>query len=343
MSLKDATAVNIQFYHAHPLLIDTTSFIRLEQGRPWIAYEHFIKHFLAPLVLISKDPRLRRLQAQFTEGIPLDLAQKLAPARTKLSPRLLMHLHVPASLARWLPGQTDGGDRTISRGQLTAITQSLIKTIKQLSTPDRPSNWHDYYRDHAYPEEARKAKDRSVSQMLDQVKPKTVWDLGSNTGRYARISARAGAFTIALDNDHNTIEVLYRQVKKEAAGNLLPLILDISSPSPGLGILNQEYRSLTHRGPADLILALALTHHLYFSNRLPFELMARQFSVWGQSLIVEFIDPKDTKINQISKNKQDIKDQYSQKSFEQAFRQYYTIEATTDINTTRRLYRMKSR
>jgi hypothetical protein len=40
MSLKDASAYNIQFHNGKPLLIDTLSFEKLEV-KPWIAYDQF--------------------------------------------------------------------------------------------------------------------------------------------------------------------------------------------------------------------------------------------------------------------------------------------------------------
>ena len=51
MSLKDASAFNIQFLNGSPIFIDTLSFEKYEEGKPWVAYKQFVEHFLAPLVL----------------------------------------------------------------------------------------------------------------------------------------------------------------------------------------------------------------------------------------------------------------------------------------------------
>jgi hypothetical protein len=81
-SLKDASAYNIQFVDGRPVFIDTLSFERHEDGRPWVAYRQFCQHFLAPLALMAGvDIRMSALMKQFIDGIPLDLASRLLPMR----------------------------------------------------------------------------------------------------------------------------------------------------------------------------------------------------------------------------------------------------------------------
>jgi len=54
MTLKDASAYNIQFQDANAKLIDTLSFDDYQEGTPWVAYQQFCKHFLAPLLLMAE-------------------------------------------------------------------------------------------------------------------------------------------------------------------------------------------------------------------------------------------------------------------------------------------------
>src|SRR5574338_267074 len=89
MVLKDASAYNIQFYKGKPVLIDTLSFERYKTDEPWIAYRQFCQHFLAPLALAAYvDIRLLKLLRDYIDGVPLDLASELLPARTKFKPQL---------------------------------------------------------------------------------------------------------------------------------------------------------------------------------------------------------------------------------------------------------------
>src|ERR1051326_2629765 len=95
MSLKDASAYNIQFRAGKPVMIDTLSFERYKEGRPWPAYRQFCQHFLAPLALMSRtDIRLRQMLRTNIDGIPLDLASRLLPRSTWLQAGLLTHIHL---------------------------------------------------------------------------------------------------------------------------------------------------------------------------------------------------------------------------------------------------------
>ena len=87
LSLKDASAFNVQFRRSRPLLIDTLSFEKHEAGAPWVAYQQFCRHFLAPLLLMSRiDPRLGLLSREHPDGVPLDLASELLPWASRFRP-----------------------------------------------------------------------------------------------------------------------------------------------------------------------------------------------------------------------------------------------------------------
>ena len=87
MRLKDASAYNIQFDAGRPILIDTLSFEVGDPTQPWPAYRQFCEHFLAPLALMAyRDPRCGLMLRDFIDGIPVDLAARLMPGRTRLRP-----------------------------------------------------------------------------------------------------------------------------------------------------------------------------------------------------------------------------------------------------------------
>ena len=97
MVLKDASAYNIQFQRGKPTLIDTLSFEIYQEGEPWVAYRQFCQHFLAPLALMAyQDVRLSQLLRVYIDGIPLDLASELLPARTRWNLGLATHIHLHA-------------------------------------------------------------------------------------------------------------------------------------------------------------------------------------------------------------------------------------------------------
>src|SRR5690606_2466158 len=91
------SAYNVQFVHDKAVFIDTLSFETYREGSPWVAYKQFCQHFLAPLALMShSDIRLNRLFINFIDGIPLDIASKLLPKRTRFSLSLGLHLPLHA-------------------------------------------------------------------------------------------------------------------------------------------------------------------------------------------------------------------------------------------------------
>ena len=116
MSLKDASAYNVQFDRGRPIFIDTLSFERYQEGNPWVAYRQACQHFLAPLALMSmRDVRLNQLLIANLDGVPLDLASKLLPARSRVRPSLLFHLHLHA---RMLARHADRSEKPASSARL---------------------------------------------------------------------------------------------------------------------------------------------------------------------------------------------------------------------------------
>jgi hypothetical protein len=330
MSLRDASAFNIQFHRGRPVLIDTLSFEALPQGRPWVAYRQFCQHFLAPLALMSLvDVRLGQLSRVHLDGVPLDLASTLLPGTTRLRPGLLMHLHAHArSQSRHAGGGTAARKRPreVSDRALRGLVDNLRSTVQRLDWQPRETEWVDYYAGDSYSEAALEYKSALVTKFVEQVTPRTAWDLGANTGRHSRTASDAGAFTVAFDIDPGAVEVGYRQMKTDQQERLLPLILDLANPSPPIGWDNAERLSFAQRGPVDLVMALALIHHLAISNNVPLEHIARSFAQFAPSLIIEFVPKSDPKVEVLLASRPDIFPDYHLEGFEAAFAKHFAIE-----------------
>jgi hypothetical protein len=266
MVLKDASAYNIQFHEGRPVFIDTLSFETYREGSPWVAYRQYCEHFLGPLALMAyRDVRLSQLLRRHIDGIPVDLASSLLPAKTRLKGGLLMHLHMHAkSQARHQDNAKGAKAARVSRAGLQGIIDSLESTTRALELKSNTGVWADYYSDTNYSETAAAHKAELVAAYIERAAPSAVWDLGGNVGRYSRLAAERGIFTLSLDLDPAAVELNYRACRKEGIKTLLPLVIDLTNPSPDLGWAHQERASLQSRGPADLLMALALIHHLAF-------------------------------------------------------------------------------
>lgn len=343
MTLKDASAYNIQFVNAKPVLIDSLSFEKYKPGSPWVAYQQFCRHFLAPLALMaSVNVELGKLLKIYLDGIPLNLTSRLLPATTKLSLGLLLHLHFHSHNQQKYAVSKNSAKKIISQTAMMGLIDSLQTTIQKLKWRLPQTEWGDYYSYTNYSRQAMTAKELMVEKMILATKPKSVWDFGANTGRFSRLASKNGIKTLAFDLDPVAVELNYLECRRTNEKNLLPLIQDLTNPSGDIGFANQERDSLIKRGPADTVLVLALIHHLAIANNLPFNQIAEFLSWCGHSLIIEFIPKEDEQVKKLLTSRKDIFLNYSQKKFEADFSHYFNIEQKKVIPETKRtLYLMK--
>lgn len=346
MSLKDASAYNIQFYKGRMTLIDTLSFEVYKDGEPWVAYRQFCQHFLAPLALMAnRDVRLSQLLRVYIDGIPLDLAGALLPSRTRWNLGLASHIHLHAGAQKRYAdvavAEARRG-RKMSREALLGLIESLQAVVRKLEWKPAGTEWADYYQANNYTDSAFEHKKALVGEWLAKVGPKTVWDLGANTGVFSRPAAATGAYVVSADIDPAAVEVNYRLVREQKEQNLLPLLLDLTNPSPGIGWNHRERDSFVGRGPVDAVLALALVHHLAIANNVPLPNVAEFFAGCGEWLVVEFVPKSDSQVQRLLRSRVDIFDEYTRQGFETAFGQRYSIrEASAVRDSERWLYLMK--
>jgi ribosomal protein L11 methylase PrmA len=346
MTLKDASAYNVQFKQGRPVFIDTLSFERYREGQAWVAYRQFCQHFLAPLALMSqKDVRLGQLFRVHLDGIPLDLASFLLPFRSRFRFSLFAHIHLHAKSQKYFADKNpDFNDRKMSLVSLLGLVDNLESAVRQLKCKPAKSEWGDYYRNNNYSDEALQHKSRLISDFLERINPKSVWDLGANTGLFSRIAASQGISTISFDFDFTAVEKNYLECKGKGESRILPLVLDLTNPSPNIGWENRERLSLEERGPADAALALALVHHLAISNNLPLDRIAGFLGRICKRLIIEFIPKDDPQVQKLLSTRKDIFRDYHQQAFEFAFGKYFTLQSSIKIRgTTRTLYLMEKR
>lgn len=341
MSLKDASAYNVQFHEGRPILIDTLSFEEYHEGKPWVAYKQFCEHFLAPLALmVYVDVRLSILFRDFIDGVPLDLASKLLPTKSKFSFSLLMHIHLHAKAQRAYAGKglsSRHKEKRISLHAFRALIDSLHSVTERLRWSPKGTEWEGYYQDTNYSDPAMQHKESLVRDYLSKIKPHTVWDLGANTGRFSEIAASLGANVVAFDVDAGAVEKSYLGLRKANNTKIFPLLLDLTNPSPSIGWAHKERMSLVERGPADAILSLALVHHLAISNNVPFRKIAEFFASITSGLIIEFVPKSDSQVQKLLRTREDIFLDYNQEKFEAAFSSFFEILDFESIRDSERV------
>lgn len=346
MTLKDSSAYNIQFHKGSPIFIDTLSFEKYREDKPWEAYKQFCQHFLAPLALMSyTDIRLNQLLKLYMDGIPLDLTSNLLPFKTKINFLLLMHIHLHASSQKKYESKGSASKNIkIKLSNLTALIDSLSYMVRKFRLKKQDTEWGEYYTFTNYNDLSFTHKKEIIDGYLKEIRPETVWDLGANTGEFTRIAALQGINCMAFDIDPLAVNANYNHVKKNNIGNILPLVMDLTNPSPAIGWNNKERMSMVKRPHPGAVLALAIIHHLAISNNLPFARISKFLSRLSEYLIIEFVPKSDSQVKILLESRKDIFQEYDESHFEQEFSVYFDICKKEKIREAERVvYLMKSK
>lgn len=330
MSLKDSSAFNVQFQYGKPIFIDTLSFELYTEGRPWVAYGQFCKHFLAPIALMARvDPGLCKMFIIHIDGIPLDLTAKMLPFWSRFNFGLYMHIFLHAKLQRKHEGDRVPilrNKRKFSLGSMKALLEGLKLLVENQNFRETKRGWSDYTAEHIHSQEYTEFKTKVISDFLEMAKPKTVWDIGANTGYYSRVAAQKNIEVISFDADPICVNMNYEMVRKNNETNILPLLQDLLNVSPSIGWGGVERLSSFNRNRPDLIVALAIIHHIAIGSNIQFESIAYHFASLANDLIIEFVPKEDEKAKLLLLNREDIFTDYNLFKFETVFSKYYRIE-----------------
>jgi 2-polyprenyl-3-methyl-5-hydroxy-6-metoxy-1,4-benzoquinol methylase len=341
--LKDATPYNIQWHRGKLIFIDSLSFEKYNEQEPWIAYRQFCESFLSPLLLMhySKQP-LQQLQLAYPEGIPLAVTKSLLPRRSRFSLHTYLHIHLHARVSS--KSNTNSSQQNkFSKQKLLNLVSSLETLINKLKLPAQKTTWSEYYDEASQRNDYLEQKKQLIQQWTGSLTTiKTAADLGANDGVFSKLLAEQNIFTVATDFDPLCINNLYAEIKKNNQQYLQPLVIDLSNPSPAIGVNNTERLSFISRTKVDLAMALAVIHHLAIGKNIPLEKIASLFNQVGGYLIIEFVPKDDEKIQFMLKSKEDIYTHYTEENFESAFIKHFTIQNKQKVGSSgRTLYLMK--
>ena len=343
--LKDASAYNVTFYNGKPIFIDTLSFDFYVENTPWRAYKQFIKHFFSPLILAKYfGTEMFKMLQTHIDGIPITLASKLLPFKTKFSPTIQTNIHLLAKMEEKHNDNYNPDKKTV---QLTKkaqynIIDNLFEFVKELQLNDK-SEWGEYYKKINYDEKTFELKKDLIKDWVENLKPKKVLDIGGNDGTFSRVIAKNVDHIIVSDIDSNAVNYNYQQIKVNKETNILPFVSDLLQPSPGIGFNNVERNSFIERLKVyspDVTLALALIHHITLSGNVPFLKSAEFFSNFSNYLIIEFPKRSDSWVNSLLVRKREFInhfDFYNEDDFENAYLNYFKLIRKKEIMGTERI------
>ncbi len=337
MILKDGTPFNIQFYNGRPVFIDTLSFEKYENGKPWIAYHQFCECFLSPLLLMHYGHRdLGKLFQIYPDGIPLEITKSLLPVTSKFNIHVYMHIWMQAKVATKNAGKKEE-DIFFSKEKLTTLIKGLLEFVTGLSLKKDKSTWDDYYTETILGDHYLETKREMVADFSSNISFKTVVDLGCNDGYFSMLLKDKATNVVAVDFDSNCINAFYKTCRKNNVKNIVPIVSTLNTPSASIGFNNTERTSLTERLKGDITLALALVHHLAISVNIPLANIANWLANMGEYLMIEFVPKDDEKVQELLLHREDIFTNYHLQHFKECFLSYYNIIKEEKVGNTQRI------
>jgi ribosomal protein L11 methylase PrmA len=340
LTLSDGSAYNVQFVGPRPIFIDYLSLIRYEDGQVWLGYRQFCEQFLNPLVLTAKTGvSFQPLYRGTLEGLASSDLGALLPFRSKFDPRIALHVVLQGRLQGAVTTRQTSVAKNV-RLSKTAVMNNL-RAIRGWVGKLRPpasqlTPWQQYEQTAHYTTDERAAKARFVGEVVAAAAPKTVWDLGCNSGEYAEVALNSGArMVIGFEPDPGALNAAYRRAVTKQL-NFLPLSFDVTNPSPALGWRQEERLGFADRRNADLVLCLALLHHLVLGRNLPLP----QVLDWLISLaprgVVEFVPREDPMAKQLVAFKPGIAPDYTFDTVSALLGQRARIERQQEITASGR-------
>jgi precorrin-6B methylase 2 len=203
-------------------------------------------------------------------------------------------------------------------------------------TPQR-STWSDYIQCGHYEPADAEQKREFVRAAAGTRERNLAWDLGCNVGVFSRIAAERTRYVVAMDADHVAVDRLYHGLKADGSRTILPLVVNLTDPSPELGWRNLERKRLFERGRPELVLALALIHHVVIGGNIPLAEFLDWLRSLGADLIVEFVTREDPMVKTLLRNKEDQYADYHQEIFDRELGARYTIARRLPLGSGTRI------
>ncbi|MFQ5477297.1 MAG: class I SAM-dependent methyltransferase [Candidatus Binatia bacterium] len=343
--LQDAYPWNIVFEGPRPVFVDFTSIAPVGSEMLWPAYQQFLNFFSYPLRLCADGQgKVVRLMLQdHINGIGLgDLYRCLGGGFKLRHPVAAASMYLAIKAGGRVQSRAESKSRMQSmlesvsvasdmRGLRERFLKGLLAKAERVKVAVAGSTWRDYY-DNVDADTG--AKVGRVRALLEALEPRSVLDVGCNTGCFSILAAESGAKVTAIDSSEECVEALYRTAETRAL-DVLPLIADVTTPTPALGHLGRQFPSLIERVRSEVVLCLGLMHHLHVVARQSFDRIAALFeALASKAVIFEYVDSTDGNMHLIDHGR---RIEYSLETVTGALERYFSIRVFDSDRPTRRL------
>ena len=323
-TLIDGNSYNVQFVGVNAKFIDTPSIVPYKEGDIWLGYAQFCEQFVAPLMLsadigVPFHPWLRGA----VNGIPLEHVSKLLPFRKHLSFNRLVHIVLHNRMRNKYANHNDDvrADKRITGSMTRKKLESFLLSLRHLIvsmniSQSQLTEWEDYENLGHYSGADHHEKAAFVAHAVEQTSPDILWDIGCNTGQFAEIALKAGAkYVVGFDTDLGALDIAIKRATKKSL-NFLPLYFDVLNPSPNQGWAECERSGMIRRSQGDMIIALAVIHHIVISGNIPLRQAIEWIVERAKSGVIEFVTKDDPMVKRLLANREDHFGDYNVIAFE---------------------------
>ena len=342
-TIKDSTPYNVQFVGATPVFFGVPSFVPRPAGDYWRGYRQFCMAFPYPLLLAAhKGIAFQGLLRSSLDGIePVEAARHFTGLDV-MRKGVLAHVRFPAKLERMAARRGSGAaanPKPQSDAMVVGLVQSMRRLVASLTTDASTSAWSDYTTTHSYDAASLEEKKAFVAEAAAREAPRIAWDLGANTGVFSELLAQSASHVVSVDSDHESVERLYLRLRNRGERKVLPLVMNLANPSPAQGWAGIERAAFDRRNAPDLIVALALIHHVCLAHNVPIPAFLDWLAATGARLVIEFVDRDDSMAREMLSRKTEKHEDYNLQAFERELgRRYEILGSATLKQGARRIY-----
>lgn len=304
----DAHGFNILFHGSRALFIDLGSFVKIRndfgcKNPGWRPYGEFTRSFYAPLKLWSRGSEYIARCALLGEQLPMWEywrhrwpLLRLVPVRYLKQYEVLYYRYkglntiATEEFRRFVSVSSFRqrfGELVIRFAKVRLLFFSSInlerleRRVAKLKPPRVTSVWADYY-------SAFQWDDRfsHILNVITKYGPRTILDMGGNAGFLTKriIVNTEVSHAICADYDQNAIDILYNSLEHHES-RLYPVVLNFS-----ISIADTKFPDSHERLKSEMVIALAVTHHLLLSQGLTLDFIFHRLEQYSERyVLVEFM------------------------------------------------------
>jgi len=339
MILKDATPFNFYLTMGKAVMFDTSSFMFFNNGDKWIAYKQFCSEFLGPVTLMHYNgQKWARLTQTHLRGLPLTFISKQLPIKSWFHLNTLLHIHLHAKYTFKKVIKRHSKNNGFSIDKISSLFEIILSGLRCWTKPYQFTiHWFGYYQNDIESNKYLIHKEQVITTWLEKLAPNTVVDLGANTGKFSFIAGRIAKKVIALEADDACVDGIESEIYKQCINNISATVMDLAESTSNIGLLNKEIKSIYTRTQSDVVLALAIVHHLKISDQLSFKQIAELLAVYTRKFaIVEFVPKSDNKVQLLLKDKTFNFSDYTEDKFINALLEWFTINEVVILQDSER-------